>query len=68
LQVEYGALENKIFELLADLPVEEIPTNAYNADNLQEAITCYLSYGEYDIDSLMAEISAAYNGQKGNEF
>ena len=34
------------------LDLSHIPSNAENADNLYEAISCYLSYGEYNIDSL----------------
>lgn len=54
--------ENAIFRLLEDMCIDadSIPTKAENADNLKEAITCYLSYGEYSMAGIMREIRAAY--------
>lgn len=34
----------------------DIPSNAENADNLEEAIQCYMQYGEYDPDLLWDEL------------
>lgn len=36
--------------------LSDIPSNAENADNLEEAIQCYIQYGEYDPDSLWEEL------------
>ena len=55
-------IEEKIFaELDKDMELrkinlDEIVTNAPNADNMLEAIYCYLHYGEYDIDSLLNDL------------
>lgn len=38
----------------------DIPSDAENADNLSDAITCYIDYGEYDIQKIMDEIEKAY--------
>lgn len=56
------AAEQNVFELLqaADIDPLEVPTGAENADNLAEAITCHLSYGEYTIPKIMKEIRGAY--------
>lgn len=54
--------ENTLFGLLDDMCIdaESVPTNAENADNLKEAITCYLSYDEYSVAGIMREVRAAY--------
>lgn len=54
--------ENAIFRLLEDMCIDAdlVPTKAENADNLKEAITCYLSYGEYSLSGIMREVRAAY--------
>ena len=36
--------------------LSDIPSNAENADNLKEAIQCYMQYGEYDSDLLWDEL------------
>ena len=36
--------------------LSDIPSNAENADNLEEAIQCYMQYGEYDSDLLWDEL------------
>lgn len=36
--------------------LSDIPSNAENADNLEEAIQCYMQYGEYDPDLLWEEL------------
>lgn len=36
--------------------LSDIPSNAENANNLEEAIQCYMQYGEYDPDSLWEEL------------
>ena len=47
---------NTIFTLFDDVNLAEIPTEAENADNLEQAISCYVQYGEYDIEKLVDEI------------
>lgn len=54
--------QQKAFKLLFEFGIEDpdmIETYAENADNLQEAIACYISYGEYSLDKLMEEIKRA---------
>lgn len=57
-----AAIEQELFNKLENdmglngLILEDIPTNAENADNIQEAITCYLQYGEYDADSIWDDL------------
>jgi hypothetical protein len=36
--------------------LSEYPSDGENASNLEEAIICYIDYGEYDIDSLIKEL------------
>lgn len=53
----------EIFDNLLYLGINDwndISSNAPNADNLSDAITCYIDYGEYDIQSIMDEIEKAY--------
>lgn len=51
---------NQLFGLLNeyDINLDSI-TDAPNADNLSDAINCYITYGEYTIDRLMDEIYKA---------
>ncbi len=62
------AAEQNVFELLqaADIDPLEVPTGAENADNLAEAISCHLSYGEYTIPKIMEEIYLAYSMRRGD--
>lgn len=57
--------EDELYDLIDNeyhsIDLSDIPTNAENASNLHEAISCYLSYGEYDIDSLWEELQMGYN-------
>ncbi len=64
------AAEQVVFKLLEDACIDPqaVPTSAENADNLEEAISCYLNYGEYSISGLMKEIRGAYGmGERGDE-
>lgn len=55
------AAEVAVFEALDDMCIDlEVKTGAENAENLGEAVACYLNYGEYDAKSLLAEIRAQY--------
>lgn len=38
----------------------EHPTAAENATTLEEAIACYVQYGEYTRSGIMREVMAAY--------
>lgn len=61
--------EDELYDLIDSeynhLDLSHIPSNAENANNLYEAISCYLSYGEYNIDSLWEELQLGLN--KSNE-
>jgi hypothetical protein len=48
----------QLFDFI-DLDLGDCETSSYNASNLQEAICCYIDYGEYDVDSLINEIREA---------
>lgn len=54
--------EQELFKILDDMGIDaqEIETSAENADNLHEAITCYLSYNEYSVNGIMEELKDAY--------
>lgn len=41
--------------------LEDIPSNAENADNISDAICSYLQYGEYDADSLWNDLILGVN-------
>ncbi len=62
LQDKATEAENLIFEALSDLGIDpaKYTTAAENASDLAEAISCYISYGEYSVDGLMQEIRKAY--------
>ena len=36
--------------------LDDIPSSAENADNIADAICCYMQYGEYDADLLWNEL------------
>jgi len=36
--------------------LKDIPSNAENAENITEAIQCYMQFGEYDVDLLWEEL------------
>lgn len=43
-----------------ELPNEclELPTNAKNADTVEDAICCYIQYGEYSPENIWKEITS----------
>ena len=41
------------------LDLEDCPSNAENADNVKEAIACYMLYGEYEPEEIWNEIQMA---------
>ena len=61
LQDKATEAEDLIFKVLDDLGIDPAKYNtaAENASNLAEAISCYISYGEYSVDGLMKEIRKA---------
>lgn len=52
--------EEELFEYLDECfpntDLEYIPSFAENADNVKHAITCYISYGEYNINGIYEEL------------
>lgn len=55
-------IENNIETALRNIGISDpstIPSKAENAENLRDAISCYMQYGEYDVDSLIDEIKRA---------
>lgn len=59
---ESATATQAVFAALEDMCIEpgEIPTSAENATNLEEAICCFIDYGEYSIGGIMQEVRAAY--------
>lgn len=56
-----------IYQILESIGVDlEAPTSAENADNLGDAISCYIQYGEYSIEDILLEVKE--NMQKRTEF
>lgn len=55
--------EQKIFDKLSEefprLDLDDCITNAENCDSVQEAITCFLQYGEYEPEEIWKEIQMA---------
>lgn len=58
--------EREVFDVLGDMCIADdmVPTNAENANNLLEAICCYIQYGEYSVAGIMREVKAAYGQQE----
>ena len=51
-----------VMEAIEDLGIIDLSrfeTKAENASNLEEAICCYIQYGEFDVDSIIEEIKVA---------
>lgn len=38
--------------------LQSVPTEAENASDLEQAISCYIQYGEYNIDGIIKELDA----------
>lgn len=48
---------NNLYDFLSDINVDlEVATDAENADTLEEAINCFVQYGEYNIDGILKEL------------
>ena len=55
-------IERKIDIALENIGLSDpssIPSKAENADNIRDAIDCYMQYGEYDVDKIIDEITEA---------
>ena len=51
----------KVHKALEDMCIElNVPTNSENADDLEQAVNCYIQYGEYNLCGLMKEIRKQY--------
>lgn len=51
-----------VIDAIEDMGVVDLSrfeTKAENANNLEEAIYCYIQYGEFDVDSIIEEVEAA---------
>lgn len=60
LSERYQKVENEVFEILNQMGVAiDALTEAPNADNLWDAIMCYMTYDEYNLSDLMKEIEKA---------
>lgn len=48
---------NNLYDFLSDINADlEVLTDAENADTLEEAINCFVQYGEYNIDGILKEL------------
>ena len=56
LAAVYSALEDMCIDI-------EVPSNAENAENLEEAVSCYIHYGEFGLANLLREIRQLYSKQ-----
>lgn len=55
----------KVYQAIEDMCIDlNSPTEAENADNLEQAIACYVQYGEYSLHDLMAEIRKQYTEKR----
>ena len=54
--VESAAATKAVFDALEDMCIDP----GENAENLEEAICCFIDYGEYSVSGIMREVRAAY--------
>ena len=61
-QARKKAATKAVFDAIEDMCIDpdEIPSAAENAENLEEAICCFIDYGEYSVSGIMREVRAAY--------
>ena len=50
---------NKLNDTFPRLDLSDCITNAENTDNIQEAISCFIQYGEYTPEEIWEEIHLA---------
>ena len=48
---------SRIDENFEDIDLSEIKTSAENSDNVNDAITCYMQYGEYTPEQIWEELN-----------
>lgn len=52
--------EQELFDFLEDsypyIDLEDIPSQAENADSIKDAVTCYCQYGEYTPEKIYEEL------------
>lgn len=56
LQMEYGDISQKIFSLLYELHIDPLyieTSNGVDADGLSECITCYMDYGDGNLNEII---------------
>lgn len=57
---------NMVYQVLEDMCIDlDAPSRAENAENLNEAISCYILYGEYGPKNLLSEIREQYTRRDG---
>lgn len=57
-----------VFNALDDMCIDiGLPSGAENAENLGDAISCYIQYGEYGLKNILKEIRAAYTKGECND-
>ena len=69
-QINAEKAEIAIFEYLYSVGIVDpslFESKAENAENLEQAITCYLSYGEFSVNDLLSEIQSAYDEVTKND-
>ena len=47
-------------EILQDYPLKDIPFEAINSENLQDALLCYMDYGETPMSDNVEDFWVAY--------
>ena len=53
------SLFNELEMSFENVDLEDVKSNAENAENIKDAICCYLSYGEYSPDEIWNDIIEA---------
>lgn len=57
IEIKKIEIIKEIFRILDDKEINlEYETEAENAEDLGQAISCYIDFGEYDINSIFKEI------------
>lgn len=57
---------NAVYAALDDMCIDlDVPSRAENADNLRDAVSCYIHYGEYGPKNLLREIREQYRKGDG---
>lgn len=59
-----GTILDRIMEKVADefeIDLSHIESDAENASNIEEAIYCFVQYGEYDAEYIWKELEASRN-------